>query len=148
VKVAVGSDHGGILLKETVVTTLRDLGASCRDFGTFDTTAVDYPDIAREIALLVAGGEYDRGVLVCGTGVGVCIVANKVNGIRAALCHDPVTARLSREHNDANVLCLGARIIGVALAEDILRVWIATPFSGEPRHSRRINKIAAMDGEQ
>ena len=145
--VAIGSDHAGVTLKAALVELLRELAIPHHDFGTFTTQTADYPDVARAVASAVAGGEYDRGIISCGTGIGASIAANKVRGIRAALCHDTFSARMSREHNDANVLCMGGRIIGPGLAVEIAREWLATPFSGEERHARRIGKIARIEGE-
>lgn len=146
-RVAIGSDHAGAALKTALVDLLRELVIGHHDFGTFDTQAADYPDVAHAVAGAVAGGEYDRGIIICGTGIGASIAANKVRGIRAALCHDTFSARMSRAHNDANVLCMGGRIIGPGLAVEIVREWLATPFSGEERHARRIGKIARIEGE-
>ncbi|HHV62928.1 MAG TPA: ribose 5-phosphate isomerase B [Firmicutes bacterium] len=144
-RVALGSDHGGYLLKEHLKSILDDMGVVYEDFGTFSEESVDYPDIGLEVARRVARGEFDRGVLICGTGIGMSIAANKIPGIRASLCQDTVTARLAREHNDANVLTLGGRIIGPVVAEEILKVWLSTPFSGG-RHARRIEKITLAEG--
>lgn len=140
-----GSDHGGYRLKEHLKGILDDMGVVYEDFGTFSEESVDYPDIGLEVARRVARGEFDRGVLICGTGIGMSIAANKIRGIRASLCHDTVTARLAREHNDANVLTLGGRIIGPVVAEEILKVWLNTPFS-QGRHARRIEKITLAEG--
>ncbi|NPV54588.1 MAG: ribose 5-phosphate isomerase B [Firmicutes bacterium] len=144
-RVALGSDHGGYRLKEHLKGILDDMGVVYEDFGTFSEESVDYPDIGLEVARRVARGEFDRGVLICGTGIGMSIAANKIRGIRASLCHDTVTARLAREHNDANVLTLGGRIIGPVVAEEILKVWLNTPFS-QGRHARRIEKITLAEG--
>lgn len=140
-KIAVGSDHGGYDLKQEILDTLKSENYEFRDFGTCSTESVDYPDIAREVSEAVASGEYDRGILICGTGVGMCITANKVRGIRAVLSTDEYTARLSREHNDTNVLALGGRVIGPELAKNIVRIWLETDFSTEPRHVNRVDKI-------
>ena len=130
-RVAIGSDHAGVALKAVLVELLGELTIPHRDFGTGDDEAVDYPDVARAVAGVVAGGDYDRGIVICGTGIGASIAANKVRGIRAALCHDTFSARMSREHNDANVLCMGSRVVGPGLAAAIVREWLATPFSGD-----------------
>lgn len=143
-RVALGSDHGGFRLKEKIKTYLAARGIPHTDFGTFSEEVVDYPDFALKVAEAVAAGEYTRGILVCGTGIGVCIVANKVPGVRAALCHDSFSARASRAHNDANILTLGERVIGPGLAEEIVKVWLETEFAGG-RHARRVSKIAAVE---
>lgn len=145
-KVAIGSDHGGFRLKEEIIKLLQEEGLSFRDFGTHTPESCDYPDIAFAVATAVARGEYDRGILLCGTGIGMAIAANKVRGIRAALCHDPFSARMAREHNNANILTLGERVIGPGLAREIVRVWLKTEFAGE-RHARRVDKIAAYEKE-
>jgi ribose 5-phosphate isomerase B len=141
---AIGSDHGGFLLKEKIIEFLETEGIDFRDFGTYDAQSVDYPDFALQVAQAVASGECDRGILCCGTGIGVSITANKVPGIRAALCGDTFSARASREHNDANILALGERVIGPGLAVDIVKVWLESEFSGG-RHDRRLKKIAAIE---
>jgi len=143
-KIAIGSDHGGYLLKNEIRKWLGDKGFDYTDFGTHSTESCDYPDIVAPLAKAVAAGEYDRGILVCGTGIGVSIAANKVQGIRAALCHDTFSARASREHNDANILTLGERVIGFGLALDIVAVWLGGSFAGG-RHSNRVEKIAALE---
>ena len=136
-RVAVGSDHGGFRLKAAIVTRLRQQGIEVKDMGTDSGASVDYPEFARAVCRAVAAGECDRGILVCGTGIGMSMVANREPAIRAALCHDAYTARMSREHNDANVLCLGERVLGEGVALDLVDVWLATPFAGG-RHLRRI----------
>ncbi len=143
-KVALGSDHAGFGLKEGLKETLRALGVEVQDLGTHDEASVDYVDYARQVAEAVARGSADRGIAICGTGIGTSIAANKVPGVRAALCHESFTARMSREHNDANVLCLGARVIGRELAAEIVRVFLASDFAGG-RHARRVEKIVALD---
>ncbi|BBB91501.1 MAG TPA: ribose 5-phosphate isomerase B [Methylomusa anaerophila] len=142
--VAIGSDHGGFCLKEEIKKFLAEKGVACRDYGTHSTESVDYPDISLAVAQAVAAGECDRGIIVCGTGIGVCIAANKVKGIRAALCHDVYSAQMSREHNDANILTLGERVIGWGLARMIVDVWLKTEFAGG-RHRQRVEKICALD---
>ena len=146
-KVAVASDHGGYALKEEI---LRRLDGSVEfefvDFGTDDESSVDYPDFAKEVAARVASGEFERGLLICGTGLGMAIAANKVRGIRAVTVHDPYSARMTRLHNDTNILTMGGRVIGPDLAEEIARVWLGTSFEGG-RHSRRIDKIRQMEEE-
>jgi len=143
--IGISSDHGGIHLKSVIVKLVRDLGHTCDDLGPHDLGAVDYPDYAQTVATGVTGGQFDRGILVCGTGQGMAITANKVKGIRAAVCQDTYSARMSREHNGANVLCLGERVIGPGLATDIVEAWLETEFSGEERHSRRVAKIHALE---
>lgn len=143
-KIAIGSDHGGFKLKEEIKSYLAELGYEYHDFGTFSPEAVDYPDFARKVAEAVAKGDYERGILICGTGIGIGIAANKVPGIRAALCHDTFSARASREHNDANILTMGERVIGPGLAKEIVKVWLESEFAGG-RHARRVEKIRAIE---
>jgi len=139
-KIAVGCDHGGFALKQAVIKFLEENNYTYKDFGTYDTQSCDYPDIAIPVAEAVADGTYDRGILICGTGIGIGIAANKVPGIRAALCHDTFSAHASREHNNANILTMGQRVIGQGLALDIVKIWLTTEFEGG-RHQRRIDKI-------
>ena len=139
-RIVTGADHAGWELKEAINRLLKELNHRVQDLGTFDETSVDYPDFGIKVASAVAGGKADRGILVCGTGIGMSMVANKHPGIRAALCHDLYTARLSREHNDANILVLGGRVIGKGLALETVRVWLETEFLGG-RHSVRLEKI-------
>lgn len=143
-KVAIGCDHGGLRLKGEVITYLQQNNIEHFDFGTYTCDSVDYPDISRSVAQAVAGGEYDRGIIICGTGIGVSIAANKVKGIRAALCHDVYSAQMTREHNDSNVLTMGERVIGPGLALAIVEKWLATKFAGG-RHGRRVDKISEME---
>ncbi len=143
--IAIGSDHAGFHLKSRLRDLLRAEGHNVIDVGATSTEPSDYPDYAESVARTVADGKAQRGIMVCGTGAGSCMAANKVDGVRAAMVFDPVTARLTREHNDANVLCLGERISGVEMVEEIVRVFIGTPFSGSERHIRRIAKIAAIE---
>lgn len=143
-KVAIGCDHGGFHLKQVIMTFLESKGIPFYDFGGYSEESIDYPDIANLVANAVASGEYDRGILICGTGIGIGIAANKVKGIRAALCHDTFSAHASREHNDANILTMGERIIGPGLAVDIVDVWLTTEFEGG-RHLRRVEKIMALE---
>jgi len=143
-RIALGSDHGGWKLKETILLYLREQGIACQDYGTFSQEGVDYPDFALAVAEAVHSGMCERGIICCGTGIGVAIAANKVPGIRAALCHDTFSARLSREHNDANILTLGERVIGPGLAMDIVAAWLKTEFQGG-RHARRIAQIAKIE---
>ncbi len=140
-KVALGSDHAGYKLKESLKQYLQELNIEYTDFGCNNEQSVDYPDIGFKVSVEVKNGRYDRGILICGTGIGMSIVANKIKGIRASLCHDIFSARNAREHNDANVLTLGERVIGTELARKILRVWLNTNFSQEKRHINRLNKI-------
>lgn len=142
--IAIGSDHGGYVLKEEIKKWLAENGYQYKDFGTHSTDSCDYPDIAGAVAQAVAAGQCRRGIIVCGTGIGVCIAANKVKGIRAALCHDTFSARASREHNDANILTLGERVIGRGLALDIVAVWLQSEFAGG-RHQTRVEKIMALE---
>ncbi|MGM0471011.1 MAG: ribose 5-phosphate isomerase B [Bacillota bacterium] len=139
-KVALGSDHGGYELKEVIKEYLEKTGIEYKDFGTYSTESVDYPDFAIPVAEAVANEEFERGILICGTGIGMSITANKVEGVRAALCHDLFSARATRAHNNSNVLTMGDRVIGKQLALEIVKVWLDTEFDGG-RHERRINKI-------
>ena len=143
-RVAIGSDHRGFALKEALKELLGELGHEWVDFGCEGEEPVDYPDIARPLGEAVAAGEYERGILICGNGLGMSIAANKVKGVRAALCQNSFTARLARRHNDANILCLGAWCIGRGLAEEIVRVFLSEDFEGG-RHARRLEKIRAME---
>ena len=143
-RIAIGSDHAGFLLKEHLKGTLQRLGHSVDDHGTNSEDSVDYPPICIAVARAVAVGSAERGIVLGGSGQGEQIAANKVAGIRAALCNDLYTARLSREHNDANVLSIGARVVGVGLADEILALWLKTGFEGG-RHQRRIDQIAAAE---
>ncbi len=143
-KIAIGSDHRGYMAKEKIKTLLADLGYEVIDFGTNSTKAYDYPDAAVPVAKAVVEGKAERAILICGTGLGVSISANKICGIRAALCHDELTAQMSRQHNDANVLCLAADLIGEALLRRIVEVWLETAFEGG-RHLRRVKKIMEIE---
>jgi ribose 5-phosphate isomerase B len=143
-RIAVGADHAGWPLKEGLVRFLMERGWDVEDFGTFSDESVDYPDYAEKVGRAVAFGKVDRGLLLCGTGMGMCISANKVDGVRAVTAHDLMSARLSRQHNDANVLTMGARIVAPAMAEEILGRWLDTDFEGG-RHQRRIEKIQTME---
>ena len=136
-KIALGADHGGFELKEQIKKLLGSLGHHVVDTGCHSTDSVDYPEFASRVCRLVVDGEVDRGILVCGTGIGMSMAANRVQGIRAALCHEIFTATMSREHNDSNVLCMGGRVIGLSLAQEMVKAWLDTPFAGG-RHSRRI----------
>ena len=142
--VAIGADHGGFELKEALKTTLTELGYDVRDAGAYNKGTVDYPDFAHEVARLVSAGKAWRGIMIDGAGIGSCIVANKVPGIRAGMAYDISSAINSREHNDTNVLTLGAGMIGVNLAKQIVKTWLSTEFSGG-RHTARIDKISAVE---
>jgi ribose 5-phosphate isomerase B len=144
ITIAIGADHGGYRMKEELKPVLKELGLAVRDVGAYDEKPVDYPDIAEKVAELIAGGKAARGIIVDGAGIGSCMAANKVPGIRAALCYDKASARNSREHNDSNVLTLGGRMLTTTQAEDVVRTWITTPFGGG-RHASRVNKIIAIE---
>src|SRR5574338_1157656 len=143
-RVAIGADHAGFLLKEHLKSTLQRLGHTVEDFGTTSEESVDYPPICMAVGRAVASGRADRGIVLGGSGQGEQIAANKVAGVRAALCNDLYTARLSRSHNDANVLTMGGRIVAGGLADEILKVWLDTPFEGG-RHQRRIDQISELE---
>ena len=140
-KIAVGSDHGGFEYKEQIVRFLADLGVEVEDVGCHSTESVDYPRFADLVCARVQSGVCARGILICGTGIGMSIAANRHRDIRAALCHEAYTARMSREHNNANVLCLGGRVLGIEVALDIVGVWIETEFAGG-RHQRRLDMLS------
>jgi len=148
-RIAIGSDHVGYHLKEHLRTWMAARDIDVHDLGphTFDPSD-DYPDHAAAVAASVQAGEADLGLIICSTGVGSCIAANKLRGVRAALAHDTFSARMSRLHNDANVLCLGANVVAPGLAEDILSTWLATSFSGEQRHRRRLDKISQLEAPE
>lgn len=139
--IAIGSDHGGFQLKQEIMEHLEKRGESFRDFGTYTEESCDYPDYGKAVAHAVASGEFQTGIIICGTGIGISITANKVSGIRAALCGDCFSAEATRLHNDANILALGARVVGPGLALKIVDTFLDTPFSGDERHRRRIEKI-------
>lgn len=141
VKIAIGSDHGGYELKKLVVRYLQDRNHAITDCGCYASDSVDYPDFAEKVCDEVRSGASEAGILICGTGIGMSIAANRHRDIRAALCHEAFTARMSREHNNANVLCLGERVIGSELALDIVRVWVSTDFAGG-RHQKRLDKLS------
>lgn len=143
-RIAIGSDHAGFHLKAELVEVLRQEGFHVDDLGTYSTESCDYPDSAKAVAEAVSDGRSDLGVLICGTGIGMSIAANKVPGIRAALCSETFSARMARAHNDANVLCLGARVVGPGLALDVVRAFVSGRFEGG-RHQRRVDKIKAME---
>ena len=139
--IAIGSDHGGFELKKKLMEHLSERGLEYKDFGTYSSASCDYPVYAKAVANAVASGECDKGIIICGTGIGVSITANKVHGIRAALCGDCFSAEATRQHNDANVLCMGARVVGEGLALKIADTFLDTPFSNDERHIRRISMI-------
>ena len=139
--IALGSDHGGFDLKEAVKKHLEERGIAYKDFGTFDKNSCDYPEFGRAAAEAVSSGECDRGIVICTTGIGISTVANKVPGIRCGLCSEKTSARLTREHNDANMLAMGGGMIGIVQALEIVDTFLDTPFSEEEKHSRRISKI-------
>ncbi len=143
-KVAVANDHRGIETKEQIKAIVTELGHTCIDVGTNTDSPVDYPDMAYLAAKAVAEKQADRAILVCGTGIGMCIAANKVHGVRAALCYDELNARISRQHNDSNVLCLSGDLLGSQVLRKMVEVWLSTDFAGG-RHQRRVNKIAAIE---
>ena len=143
-KIAVGSDHRGFDIKQQIMAIATELGHECIDVGTSDNNPVDYPDLAYLAATAVSKKEADRAILTCATGIGMCMAANKVKGIRAALCHDELSAQISRDHNNSNVLCLSADQIGVLLLRKMVEVWLRTEFSGG-RHERRVRKIVAIE---
>lgn len=146
-RVAVGFDHAGFPLKDDVLRTLADLGHDVVDFGTDSTAAVDYPDFAKAVGLAVSRGECERGIVVCGSGVGASVAATKIPGIRAALCHDTFSARQGVEDDDLNVLCLGARVIGPSLAAEVMRAFLGARFSNLERHVRRLNKVKKIEAD-
>ena len=143
-KIAIGSDHRGFLLKQAILPFLEELGHQSQDMGCNSYDAVDYPDVAKKVAGAVAGGEADYGVLICSTGIGMSIAANKVPGVRAALCSDRLGARMARQHNNANVLCIGGGMIGEKLAREITTEYLSTDFEGG-RHARRVGKIRRLE---
>lgn len=144
-RLAVGGDHAGFPLKGPVIEILREAGHQVEDFGTHSTEPVDFPDIAQAVCGAIRSGGADRGLLVCGTGVGAAIAGNKLPGIRAAVCHDSYSAHQCVEHDDVNLLCIGAQIVGVKLAEEILRAFLAAEFSTEPQFRRRVAKLAELE---
>jgi ribose 5-phosphate isomerase B len=144
-RIAIGCDHRGLALKELIVPFLKNAGHSYQDFGCYNTDPVDYPDIAQKVGEAVASGNFDGGILICDTGIGMSIAANKIKGIRAALCHDSFAAQRARQHNDANILCLRAEDISTESALEIVKTFLATDFEGG-RHIRRVNKIRALEG--
>jgi ribose 5-phosphate isomerase B len=146
-KVAIAADHGGFHLKKVLTKFLQEIGCKVMDLGTQSEAPVDYPDYARAVAQEVLHDKVERGIIICGSGVGACVAANKFPGIRAAICHDTFSARQGVEDDDTNVLCLGARVIGPELAKEIVKVWLSASFSGAKRHSRRPGKIDEIERE-
>jgi len=146
-KITIGSDHGAVELKDEVKKVLAEFeGVEVTDVGTFGKESVDYPDIAEKVCADVVSGAADRGIVLCGTGLGISIAANKIHGIRCALCNDVYSAKMSREHNNANVLAMGGRVLGFGPAGEIVRAWMTTEFAGG-RHERRVNKIMALENK-
>lgn len=146
-KIAVGSDHGGFTLKNSIVKTLQENGYVVEDLGTYSGESCDYPDIAFKVAEAVADNSFDRGILICGTGLGMAIAANKVKGIRAVTCSETFSARMSVEHNNANILTLGERTLGIEIAKEIVETWLSATFQGN-RHERRVHKIDAYQDQE
>jgi ribose 5-phosphate isomerase B len=144
-RIAIGCDHAGLALKDTVAAVVRSAGHDPLDLGTFTSDRVDYPDYAKKVAKAILEGRAERGILVCGSGVGVCIAANKFKGIYAGVCHDTYSAHQSVEHDDMNVLCLGARVIGPEIAGEIVQAFLGATFSGEQRHERRVAMIRDIE---
>ena len=140
--VAIGSDHGGYGLKQEIMEHLKERGIEYKDYGCYDEKSCDYPVYAKAVANAIVSGECDKGILICGTGIGISITANKIKGIRAALCHDTFSAQATREHNDANIVAMGARVVGSGLAIKIVDTFLDTEFSNDERHIRRISQIA------
>ena len=143
----VGADHAGFDLKKPIVKQIESAGHRVTDVGTHNHDPVDYPDLSRKVCETILQGKADLGIVICGSGIGASVAANKFPGIRAAVCHDTYSARQGREHDDVNVLCLGARVIGSSLAEEIIKTWIQASFSGLPRYKRRLDKIAVIEKE-
>lgn len=146
-KIAIGCDHGGINLKPALIKYLEKNGIEYVDFGCYDNASVDYNDFGEKVALAVSKGECEKGILICGTGIGMSMVANKFKGVRCAHCHDVFSARMTRLHNDANVIAFGERVIGVGLMTDIVDAFLNTEFSNEERHVRRVNKIIELENK-
>jgi len=147
-RIAIGADHAGYVMKDAIGQYLRNAGHEVLDFGTDSPEAVDYPDYALAIGKAIQSGDADRGVLVCGSGAGITVAANKMKGIRAALCEDAYTAHQCVEHDDVNVFCIGSRVIANELALDLLRIWLSASFTGEERHVRRLSKIQEMESTE
>jgi ribose 5-phosphate isomerase B len=147
-KIAIGADHAGYRLKDVLVPFLKELGHEVYDIGCHGPDSVDYPDYALGVCEKVVSGEADKGILLCGTGIGMCIAANKIPGIRCALVHDLFSAKATREHNDTNVLAMGERVVGPGVAQDIVKVWLETAFSEGERHRKRIDKVKRIEDRQ
>jgi ribose 5-phosphate isomerase B len=145
-RIAIGCDHHGLALKKLIMPFLQNAGHSYQDLGCYTADPVDYPDIAQKVGEAVASGNFDEGILICNTGIGMSIAANKIKGVRAALCHNAFAAQRARQHNDANVLCLRGEDIDTESALEIVKIFLATDFEGG-RHARRVNKIRALDGD-
>jgi len=145
-KIAIGSDHAGFPLKREIIAFLREKGHKVKDMGVYNAHRSDYPDYAQKVAQVVLSGECERGILSCGSGVGMCISANKIHGIRAVVCSEPYSAVMSRRHNDANVLCLGSRVVGVELAQMIVDQWLSAEYEGG-RHQKRVDKIKRLEDQ-
>jgi ribose 5-phosphate isomerase B len=145
-KVAIASDHGGINIREEIKQQMEEMGIEYEDFGCECDTSVDYPDYALPVAEKVAAGEFDRGILICGTGIGMSIAANKVKGIRCALVHDVFSAKVTRQHNDSNIIAMGERVIGAGLAREIAKAWLTSDFEGG-RHANRVGKITEYENK-
>jgi ribose 5-phosphate isomerase B len=145
-RIAIGCDHRGFALKELIISSLQTNGYGHQDFGSYSTDPVDYPDIAQKVGEEVASGNCDQGILICSTGIGMCIAANKIRGVRAALCHNVFAAQRARQHNDANILCLGGEDVDPDSALEIVKTFLTTDFEGG-RHARRVNKIIALEGD-
>lgn len=139
--IGIGSDHGGFELKNEILKHLQSKGFDMKDYGCYQPESIDYPDVAKPVCEAVLSGECEKGILICGTGIGISIAANKYKGIRAALCSDNFTAGVTREHNDTNIICFGGRVIGPEVAKQMAVTFLTTPFSNDERHMRRINKI-------
>lgn len=146
-KIAIASDHAGFALKQTIIGFLNEQNLSCADLGTYSDALADYPDYAEKIGAAVAGGEFERGILLCGSGVGASVAANKIKGIRAGLCHDTYSAHQGVEHDAMNILVLGARVVGTELAKELVKAFLAAEFTGEERHARRLEKINRLENK-
>lgn len=142
--IAIGSDHGGLELKQAVIDYLQQRGLDCTDFGTYGSESVDYPDFGAKVARAVASGEAEKGIVICGTGIGISISANKIPGIRAALVHDEFTAQMAKEHNDANILAMGGRVLAPELGVKLVGIWLDTEYEGG-RHQKRLDKISELE---
>ncbi len=147
-KIAIGSDHGGFHLKTEIIAYLKEMGYVYHDFGCYNAEPSDYPDLALKVGQSVVSEEYPYGILICGTGIGMSIAANKIKGIRAALCHDTFSARMTREHNNSNILTMGGRVIGAGLAKEIVKIWLTAEFSGVKRHIIRLQKVNEITEHQ